>query len=194
MHDEGGRDAGATDDPWWPDPDGPHSIIVPPDLVPGIEVPASPTPAPLWQSLAVAVAFLAVLAGIVIAGVSYADRTWSPRQMELTALRGVEALIAGDPERLAEQSTGAVRDALTPSVRERMRTAPPVRFSQPVSRSGSIVVKASVDGSQGTLVMRPDYSNGTVSFTTTGALGAARGDVDMVIDVSGWKIGGVRVR
>lgn len=169
--------------------------IVPPELVPAIEQPAKPRPAPLWKSLSVAVAAVLVLAGIG-AGLLRANAVWGTRAMTSTAVVAVEALVQGDADGLAAISTPEMQKQLTAKVRAEMnRVGSLVDFSEPTWDGDRAQVKAMIGPAEGGLVLAPDAQVGdAAAFTTNGSLGNAVGIVDLTRDWSGWRVSGIRVQ
>jgi hypothetical protein len=169
--------------------------IVPPDLVPAVERPAKPRPAPLWKSVSVAVVAVLVLAGVGL-GLWRADALWGTRAMVTTAVAGVEALVQGDADGLATLGTPELAKQLTPEVRADMkRVGALVDFADPTWVGDRAEIEAMIGPAQGHVVLAPDpRAAGTVAFNTSGSLGSAVGAVVLVRDWGGWRISGIQVQ
>lgn len=176
-------------------PDAAEGPLVPPDLVPQVEVPAAGKPAPLWKSLGVAAIVVLVIGAAAAFLIVRANTVWSTRAMVETGLKGAEALVEGDADTLAALSTPTVQNALTPKVRADMKQQGAlVTFTAPEWSGDSAFVGAMVGPSAGRMTVLPDGQNAdTVDFATTGSLGKARGAFQMERDWYGWKISGVTV-
>ena len=169
--------------------------IVPPELIPAIEQPAKPAPAPLWKSALVAAVAVLVLVGIG-AGLWRANTVWGTRAMMSTAVAAAESLIQGDADGLAAVSTPEMKQQLTAKVRADMRRVGAlVDFSQATWDGDRAEIKAMIGPGEGLLVLTPDQQVAdAATFTTSGSLGKAVGIVLLTRDWSGWKVSGLRVQ
>lgn len=171
-------------------------LPVAPGLVPAVEQPAPRRPAPLWQSVPVALLAFALLASIAFAAVWANDR-WGDAAQVATAADAFRALVSGDADGFLA--------LVEPDVRAGVKRADITRnadlgrtltWSPPVFAGGAerLEARQAGQGRTGVATFSPDPSRGDlVRMRASGPpFGEASGTVQLVRTVEGWRIIGFR--
>lgn len=171
--------------------------LVAPGLVPVIEQPAVRRPAPLWQSVSVALLVLALLASIG-AGVVWANDRWGDAAQVMTAAEAFKALVSGNADGFLALVEPGVRteikraDILANEQLGRDLEWIGPRFSD--GHVGLMVRSSSAPDAVGTATFTPDPQRGDlVQMTASGGpFGEASGTIQLARTAEGWLITGYR--
>jgi hypothetical protein len=173
--------------------------LLAPDLVPAIQQPAYRRPAPLWQSVPVALLVLALLAAIGF-GVVWANDRWGDAAQLVTAADAFKALVSGDADGFLalvdpEVASGLKRADLlaNESLGRTLRWEAP-RFVGPAVRL--VVRRASTPSDTGvaTFTADPDRGDLVQVRASGGALGEATGTIQLAREPGGWRLIGFEFR
>jgi hypothetical protein len=170
-----------------PDPRGP---LVAPGLVPAIEQPAHRKPAPLWQSVGVALLVLAVLAW----GMAWINDRWGDAARLETAANAFRALTSGDADgflALVDADVGAGLKRSDLLANERLGRSLRWEALRFVGGAARLVVRSgSTPPGVGVATFTPDPDGrDLVRMTASGGpLGEATGTMQLVRELGGWRL------
>jgi hypothetical protein len=178
-------------------PDDALGPLLAPELVPAIEQPAANPPAPLWQSVPVALLVLALLASIG-AGVVWANDRWGDAAQVMTAAEGFKALVSGDADGfLALVEPGVRTEIKRADILANERLGATLQWAGPRFAGGAVVLvvrsHSTPDGG-GTATLTPDAQRADLvrMIASGGPFGEASGTIQVVRTAEGWRITGYR--
>jgi hypothetical protein len=171
--------------------------VVPPELIPVIIQPARGKPAPLWQSVGVAVIFVALLSAIV-GGIWWANDRWGTNAQVAVAAQAFEGIARGDVAAVRALISADATPGLTQATADALRTGgidasfAPLAFD--ADGVGSTTAKA--NGMSSRVVFTPDATDGSlVDVAITGTLfGTGGGTIQLTRTGEGWRLVGWRFR
>jgi hypothetical protein len=176
--------------------------LVAPELVPAIEQAAVRRPAPLWQSIAVALLVFALLAsigfGIVWAGGRWIDDRWGDAAQAMTAAEAFKAFFSGDADGfLALVEPGVRKEIKRADIQANQQVGATLQWAGPRFADGLASLKARNGpalGDIGTATFTPDPQRGDLVRMTAsgGPFGEASGTIQLTRTAEGWRITGYR--
>jgi hypothetical protein len=176
-----------------------RGVPVAADLVPPIEQPAYRRPAPLWQSVPVALVVLALLAAIGF-GVAWVNDRWGDAAQVATAADAFKALVSGDADGFLALVDPQVASGLTRSeLLANAKTGRYLKWAGPFFEDGlaRVTVRsgpAAADIGTATFTPDPDRSDLVRVSASGGPLGEATGTIQLVRELAGWRLVGFEFR
>lgn len=171
--------------------------LVAPELVPAIEQAAVRRPAPLWQSIAVALLVFALLASIGF-GIVWANDRWGDAAQVMTAGEAFRALVSGDADGfLALVEPGVRKEIKRADILANQQVGATLQWAGPRFADGLASLKARNGpalGDIGTATFTPDPQRGDLVRMTAsgGPFGEASGTIQLTRTAEGWRITGYR--